>query len=142
MAIRADVRSVADLKAMAQAAAGAFGKIDILFANAGVAYGTPNAMTDEEGFDRLTDINVKGVFFTVQAVLPVMADGGSIVLNMSRLGQMGTLGRAAAPGMRRPTSTGMSASAWKLSRLARGRDVFDPQSNSTSHSPGFLRRLP
>lgn len=95
LAIRADVRSVSDLKAMAQAVGDAFGKLDILFANAGVAFGTPIGSTEEESFDRLMDINVKGVFFTVQSVLPIMADGGSIILNTSWLGQVGTPGRAA-----------------------------------------------
>lgn len=95
VAIRADVRSLADLKAMAKQAADAFGTIDILFANAGVAYGTPIATTEEDAFDRLMDINVKGVFFTVQSVLPVMADGGSIILNTSWLNKVGTPGRAA-----------------------------------------------
>ncbi|MDK1386548.1 SDR family oxidoreductase [Sinorhizobium sp. 8-89] len=94
-AIRADVRSLPDLKAMAGELGARFGKLDILFANAGVAYGTPIATTDEETFDRLMDINVKGVFFTVQSVLPIMADGGSIVLNTSWLNQVGTTGRAA-----------------------------------------------
>ncbi|MGX7741756.1 SDR family oxidoreductase [Rhodopseudomonas parapalustris] len=95
LVIRADVRSVADLKAMAETVGATFGKLDILFANAGAAYGTPIGTTDEESFDRLMDINVKGVFFTVQSVLPIMADGGSIILNTSWLGQVGTPGRAA-----------------------------------------------
>ena len=95
LAIRADVRSLADLNAMAQAIGGEFGRLDILFANAGVAYDTPIGTTDEESFDRLMDINVKVVFFTVQSVLPIMVDGGSIVLNTSWLGRVGTPGRAA-----------------------------------------------
>ncbi len=95
LAIRADVRSVAHLKAMAETVRTTFGKLDILFANAGVAYGTPIDTTDEESFGRLMDINVKGVFFTVQSVLPIMADGGSIILNTSWLGHVGTAGRAA-----------------------------------------------
>lgn len=95
LAIRADVRSIGDLKAMAETVGTTFGKLDILFANAGVAYGTPIDTTDEESFDRLMDINVKGVFFTVQSVLPIMADGGSIILNTSWLGHVGTAGRAA-----------------------------------------------
>lgn len=95
VAIVANVRSLADLRAMAEQVRQAFGGLDILFANAGVAYGTPIATTDEESFDRLMDINVKGVFFTVQAVLPLLADGGSIILNTSWLNQVGTPGRAA-----------------------------------------------
>jgi NAD(P)-dependent dehydrogenase (short-subunit alcohol dehydrogenase family) len=93
-AVRADVRSLANLKVMAETVGRTFGKVDILFANAGVAYGTPIATTDEDGFDRMMDINVKGVFFTVQAMLPMMADGGSIILNTSWLNQVGMAGRS------------------------------------------------
>lgn len=95
LATVADVRSLADLQAMARQVGEAFGKLDILFANAGVAYGTPIATTDEASFDRLMDVNVKGVFFTVQSVLPIMADGGSIILATSWLNRVGTPGRAA-----------------------------------------------
>lgn len=93
--IRADVRSLSDLRLMAKEVGARFGKLDILFANAGVAYSTPIATTGEEAFDQLMTVNVKGVFFTVQCVLPIMADGGSIVLNASWLNQVGTAGRAA-----------------------------------------------
>lgn len=95
IAIKADVRSVAELKGMAAEVGAVFGHLDILFANAGVAFGTPIATTDEEAFDRLMDVNVKGVFFTVQSVLPLMEQGGSIILNSSWLAHVGTPGRAA-----------------------------------------------
>lgn len=95
LAIAADVRSLEDLRRMSAEVGEVFGGLDILFANAGVAYGTPIATTDEVAFDRLMDVNVKGVFFTVQSVLPIMRDGGSIILNTSWLNQVGTPGRAA-----------------------------------------------
>ncbi|MCW6511983.1 SDR family oxidoreductase [Lichenifustis flavocetrariae] len=95
IAIQADVRRLHEIEAMAARVAEAFGRLDILFANAGVAYGTPIATTRDEAFDRLMDVNVKGVFFTVQSVLPIFNDGGAIILNTSWLGQIGTPGRAA-----------------------------------------------
>lgn len=95
LAIQADVRSVGELQAMANQVQNAFDQLDILFANAGIAYGTPIGSTSEEQFDRLMDVNVKGVFFTVQSVLPIMRDGGSIILNTSWLGHVGTAGRGA-----------------------------------------------
>jgi NAD(P)-dependent dehydrogenase (short-subunit alcohol dehydrogenase family) len=94
LAIRADVQSLSELQEMARQVGEAFGTIDILFANAGVAYGTPIATTDEAAFDRMMDINVKGVFFTIQSVLPIMADGGAIILNTSWLSQVGIAGRS------------------------------------------------
>ena len=94
LAIRGDVASLDDLERMRAALEGTFGSLDILFANAGVAFGTPVATTDEAAYTRMMDANVKGVFFTVQAVLPLMREGGSIVLNTSWLNQVGTPGRA------------------------------------------------
>ncbi|MFP5454609.1 MAG: SDR family oxidoreductase [Alphaproteobacteria bacterium] len=94
VALRGDVTSLDDLAKVRDALETAFGGLAILFANAGVAFGTPIATTDEAGYHRMMDVNVKGVFFTVQAVLPLMREGGSIVLNTSWLNQVGTPGRA------------------------------------------------
>ena len=91
--IRADVRSATDLTRMAEEAKAAFGKLNIFFANAGAAAGTPIGATDEAAYARLMDINVKGVFFSVQAVVPLMPEGGSIILNTSWLDQRGVPGR-------------------------------------------------
>ncbi|WP_064682295.1 SDR family oxidoreductase [Rhizobium bangladeshense] len=94
LAIAADVSSLADLARVRTETEAAFGSLDILFANAGAALATPLATTDEATYHNIMDVNVKGVFFTVQAVLPLMRDGGSIVLNTSWLNQVGTPGRA------------------------------------------------
>jgi len=59
------------------------GHIDVLFANAGVAEYAPIESVSEEHFDKLFDINVKGLLFTVQKALPLFKDGGSIILNAS-----------------------------------------------------------
>ena len=92
--IRADVSSIDDLRRLRKELEGAFGSLDIVFANAGVAFGTPVDTTDEDAYDRLMNVNVKGVFFTIQAVLPLMNEGGSIILNTSWLNQVGTPGRS------------------------------------------------
>lgn len=94
VALRGDVTALDDLAKVRDALETAFGGLDILFANAGVAFGTPIATTDEAAYHRMMDVNVKGVFFTVQALLPLMREGGSIVLNTSWLNQVGTPGRA------------------------------------------------
>ncbi|AGS24438.1 glucose 1-dehydrogenase [Rhizobium etli] len=94
LAIQADVSSIDDLGRVKSVLQDAFGSLDILFANAGAALGTPLATADEATYHRIMDVNVKGVFFTVQAVLPLMRPGGSIVLNTSWLNQVGTPGRA------------------------------------------------
>ncbi|MES2253849.1 MAG: glucose 1-dehydrogenase [Pseudomonadota bacterium] len=93
VAIRADVQSIADLTRMAEATKAAFGHLDIFFANAGAAAATPLGSTEEAVYTRLMDINVKGVFFSVQAVVPLMSAGGSIILNSSWLDLRGVAGR-------------------------------------------------
>lgn len=94
IAIRADVTSSSDLANMRHEVEGSLGGLDILFANAGVAFATPLESTDGAMFDRLIDVNVKGVFFTVQAVLPLLRVGSSVILNTSWLNQVGSPGRA------------------------------------------------
>jgi NAD(P)-dependent dehydrogenase (short-subunit alcohol dehydrogenase family) len=59
------------------------GRIDVVFANAGVAEFAPLGKITEEHFDKLFDTNVKGTLFTVQKALPLLNDGGSIILNGS-----------------------------------------------------------
>jgi NAD(P)-dependent dehydrogenase (short-subunit alcohol dehydrogenase family) len=92
LAFRTDVRSLADLAAMRDALRAEVGHLDILFANAGVAFGTPIEETDEARYDALMNVNFKGVFFTVQAALPLMRPGAVIILNTSWLNQIGTAG--------------------------------------------------
>ena len=94
IAIQADISQAHDLERMQAALEDQFGKVDILFANAGAAFNTPLGKTDEAMYYRLTDVNVKGTFFTVQSVLPLMPEGGSIILNTSWLNQIGTPGKA------------------------------------------------
>ena len=92
--VQADVRSRDDLRRMANEVREAFGALDILFANAGVAHVTPLATTDEAAYEAIMDTNVKSVFFTIQAVEPIMREGGSIILNTAWLNQVGVPGRA------------------------------------------------
>ena len=70
----------------------AFGKIDVVFANAGIAKFAPIADSPESLYDEVFDINVKGVFLTIQKALPHLNDGASIVLNTTFLNEAGTPG--------------------------------------------------
>lgn len=60
-----------------------FGKIDIVFLNAGLAAFAPLDQASEEHYDAIMNVNVKGVYFTLQKLLPILNDGGSVVLNTS-----------------------------------------------------------
>lgn len=90
LAVRTDVAKLSDIDALIAAVGKQFGKIDVLFANAGVAKFAPVEASAEALFDEQFDINVKGLYFTIQKALPLMKDGGSIILNASVAGQKGT----------------------------------------------------
>jgi NAD(P)-dependent dehydrogenase (short-subunit alcohol dehydrogenase family) len=91
--IRADVRSLADLEQLRVEAGQALGgRLDVLFANAGVGSFAPIDQVSERFYDDQFDVNVKGLFFTVQQLLPLMGEGGSIVLNASAVNAKGVAG--------------------------------------------------
>lgn len=81
--IQADLSKVIQIQAMAKTIQNTGLQIDVLFANAGIAENNEILSTSEEQFDATFDTNVKAVFFTVQAMLPLMRDGGNIILNAS-----------------------------------------------------------
>jgi NAD(P)-dependent dehydrogenase (short-subunit alcohol dehydrogenase family) len=83
LVLRSNAGDVADQKALAQKLKDAFGQIDTVFINAGVAELKPLEAWDEAGFDRTFDINVKGPLFLIQALSPILANPTSIVLNTS-----------------------------------------------------------
>ncbi|HEY2019355.1 MAG TPA: SDR family oxidoreductase [Bryobacteraceae bacterium] len=83
LVIASDASEVAAQKAVAEKIREAFGGLDVLFVNAGVADLRPVEQWDEAGFDRTVGINLKGPFFLIQALLPIFASPASIVLNAS-----------------------------------------------------------
>lgn len=92
-AVKADVRILAELDRLAETARTVFdGRLDVLFANAGIAFFSPTESVDEGFFDSQFDVNVKGVFFTVQKLLPLMGQGSSIILNASAVSTKGVTG--------------------------------------------------
>jgi NAD(P)-dependent dehydrogenase (short-subunit alcohol dehydrogenase family) len=87
--VQGDVSNLADLDRLFEQIKREKGKLDIVFANAGVARFAPFGTITEEFFDSIFDINVKGVLFTVQKALPLLPDGASIILNASIVGSKG-----------------------------------------------------
>lgn len=80
---RGDVADPADLDALVETARSRFGRLDVVFANAGAAAFRPVPEIAEDYFDRVVATNFKGVFFTVQKTLPLVPDHGAIVVNSS-----------------------------------------------------------
>lgn len=87
--VQGDVSNLADLDRLYKTVKERKGKLDILFANAGVGDFAPIGAVSEQHFDRIFDINVRGLLFTVQKALPFLNDGGSIILNASTAASSG-----------------------------------------------------
>lgn len=92
LAIAGDVRSLADLDRLVAAIRERHGRIDVLFANAGVAEFRSADDVTPEHFERLFDVNVRGAFFTVQKALSLMPSGASIVFTTSIANMLGVQG--------------------------------------------------
>lgn len=103
------------------------GKIDVLVVNAGVFIISPLADYTEEMFDQISDVNFKGVFFTVQRALPYLNDGASIILTSSAVSEKGMA-----------TSSAYAATKAAVRSLARGlsSDLLDRNIRVNVLSPG------
>ena len=95
LGVQANLDDEADIGAMFERIAGAFGSLDIVFANAGISGPTPLGGTSAAAFEAILRTNLTAVFLTVQAALPLMSAGGSIVLNGSVMRELGSPGSAA-----------------------------------------------
>jgi NAD(P)-dependent dehydrogenase (short-subunit alcohol dehydrogenase family) len=108
LAIQADTAQLDEVEKFLGEVSRKFGKIDVLFINAGVAKFAPLTETPEALFDEQFDINVKGAYFTIQKAVPHLNDGASIILNTSVAGSTGT-----------PATSAYSATKAALRSLAR-----------------------
>jgi NAD(P)-dependent dehydrogenase (short-subunit alcohol dehydrogenase family) len=128
--VQGDVARLADLDKLYAAVKAKTGRIDILFANAGIAELAPLGEVTEEQFDRMFDINVKGLFFTVQRALPMIPNGGSIILNASIVASKGN-----------PASSVYSSTKAAVRSLARTwtMDLKDRNIRVNALSPGPIK---
>ena len=124
---RGDIAHLDDLERLRAHIAATHGRIDVIFANAGGgtlgAFGT----VTEEDFDRSVTTNLKGTFFTVQTLLPLVVDGGSIILNGSIAASLGmpaftvySATKAAIRSFARTWTTDLSARRIRVNTLAPG----------------------
>lgn len=127
LALRADSASLADIDELFAAVKGRFGRVDVLFVNAGIAQFAPLEETTEEFFDRTMDINFKGAYFTIKKALPLLADGASVILNTSVVAHVGF-----------PNASVYSASKAALLSLARtlSADLAGRRIRVNAVSPG------
>jgi len=90
LAVKADVSKLGDIDKFFSQVGAKFGKIDALFANAGIAKFAPAGDSSEQMFDETFDTNVKGLYFTLQKALPLLNDNAGIVLNSSVVNSKGS----------------------------------------------------
>ena len=92
IAIKSDTSKLEDINSLYEEIREKFGRIDVLFLNAGVAKFFPVEMANEEMYDEIMDINVKGLFFNVQKALHLLNDKASVIITSSIANQMGMVG--------------------------------------------------
>ena len=114
--IQGDVSKLSDLDRLYETVKAHKRPIDIVFANAGILERAPLGSITEEHFARLIDTNVKGALFTVQKALPLLNDGGSIILTASVAGSKGAVG----PGGLRGDESGLALIRANLDLRAQG----------------------
>jgi len=127
--VQGDVSNLADLDRLFAQIRTEKGKLDIVFANAGVAKYAPFGKITEEFYDSIFSINVKGLLFTVQKALPLLLDGASIILNASMAGSKGL-----------PTYSVYSATKAAVRSFARTwtTDLKDRRIRVNAISPGSI----
>jgi NAD(P)-dependent dehydrogenase (short-subunit alcohol dehydrogenase family) len=90
--VKTDVSKLSEIENLFKQAGDKFGKIDVLFVNAGIAKFVPLEQSDEALFDEIVDINFKGSFFTVKYALPHLNDGASIIFTTTVAAKKGMAG--------------------------------------------------
>lgn len=127
IAIQGDSSNLNDLERIYKEVENQLGKVDALVVNAGVYIMAPLADFTEEMFDKVSDINFKGAFFSVQKALPVLNDGASVILISSTVNEKGI-----------PNHSAYSASKAAVRSLARSfsADLLDRKIRVNTISPG------
>lgn len=87
--VASDTSSIPEIDALAAQVKASFGRLDLLFVNAGIAQFLPLEAVTEDHYEKVLSINTKGAFFTVQRLAPLLASGGSVVLNTSVVDEKG-----------------------------------------------------
>ena len=124
---RGDVAALPELEAMTDRVRSELGAVDAVFVNAGIAPLTPFETTTEEMYDELFAINVKGAFFTVQKLAPLLSTGAGVVLTTSAANVMGlrdssvyAAGKAALRSMARSLSSELLPRGIRVNAISPG----------------------
>lgn len=155
-AVVGDVANLADLDRLYETVRRTEGRIDVLFANAGGGEFVPLGEISEEHFDRTFGSNVKGLLFSVQKALPLMPDGGSVILNASVAGSTGipafsvySASKAAVRSFARSWTSDLKARRIRVNAISPGpietpifRSVFPDEKSRDEAKAGFTALVP
>jgi NAD(P)-dependent dehydrogenase (short-subunit alcohol dehydrogenase family) len=151
LAVPGDVSKLADLDRLYSVIKDKHGHLDVIFANAGGGTFRPFCEVTEEEFDRQFDINVKGVFFTVQKALPLLRDGASIILNASiaaskgiEAGSVYSATKAAVRSFARTWTSDLRARKIRVNALSPGpieTPIFGKMGLSQEQADGFRQNI-
>ncbi|MEM8963621.1 MAG: glucose 1-dehydrogenase [Acidobacteriota bacterium] len=149
--IQGDVTSGNDLDRLYSTVKDTHGGLDILFANAGVAFFQPFAESDEGFFDHQVNINIKGTFFTIQKALPLLREGSSVLVNTSVVNVMGMPGasvysatKAALRSLVRTLAAELTQQGIRINAIAPGpieTPIFERTGMSEAEQHGFAQQV-
>lgn len=154
--VQGDVGNPHDLDRLYAQIAQGHGRLDIVFGNAGAAEFAPFGQVSEALYDRLFDGNVKGLFFSVQKVLPLMPDGSAIVLTSSVVGSKGLAAnsvyaatKAAIRSFARTWATDLKARSIRVNAVSPGpieteglRDLLGSSPDGEKRKESFSQTVP
>lgn len=151
LTVPADVSSTAELDELIETVRERFGRLDGVFANAGVALGGPPESVTEADFDSVIGINFKGAFFTVQKALPLLSDGASVVLNGSWLAHRGSgmgavyaASKAAVIGLARSLAPALAERGVRVNTITPGHvhtDMLEAVTGGSEDVQEFFRGM-
>ena len=90
LVLQSDTGKLADIEAVMETVRSRFGRLDVLFVNAGASHPAPFEQVMEDRFDEVCATNFKGAFFTIQKALPLLAEGSSVIVTTSVSNQRGS----------------------------------------------------
>ncbi len=147
LVIRSDVSQLSDLDALYSRIQSEIGHLDVLFANAGIALFAPVTTVTEEFYDKMMNVNVKGLYFTVQKALGLLKPGASVILNSSSLhsrttpgGSVYSAGKAAVRSLGRSFAAELAPLGIRVNVLSPG-PVDTAIFNRLGLSPNHLKAM-
>lgn len=147
-ALISDVSDINNLTELYKSVNKQHGKIDVLVINAGISFNVPIEDFTEEQFDKISDINYKGVFFTLQKAIPFLKDGASVIVTASTLAEKGvqnsiayTSSKAAARALVRGFASALAPRNIRVNALSPGLVVTPLYSRSGNSEEQIKTRL-